>query len=138
LVAKEVQGMSTLLFGVLLMIGLVWGVPFVASRLFGERAGRRVEIGLFLGLSVLLLTTVWLIYFAEHDTQWAVIDAVFGVWGWAAGPFKLVVGFLMIRFARSKSVSGERRVWHHPVEWLGYVLMALGCWGYSASCFGHS
>jgi hypothetical protein len=118
--------MSAFLFGMLLMVGLVWGVPFVLSRLLGEQSARRVQIGLFLVLCTLALGGWWLIYFADYDTQWAVIGAVFGVWGWAAGLFKLVVGFLMIRFARLKKVSGEDRVWYCLIELVGYVLMALG------------
>jgi hypothetical protein len=134
-VAKDVQEMSALLFGLLLGIGLAWGVPFVASRLLGERLGRRVVIGLFLASCVLFLSIVWFIYFANFDTQMVVIEAVFGVWGWTAGLFKLVLGYLVIRFARSKSVGGAGRVWHNLVEALGYVLIALGLLGLLGELF---
>ena len=121
--------MSTFVFGVLLIIGLVWGVPFVMSQLFGERSGRRVQTGLFLVLCVLLLAIVWFIYFADHDAQMAVIETVFGVWGWFPSLFKLVVGYLMIRLARANIVGGEGRVWRHLVEWPGYLLLGIGLLG---------
>jgi hypothetical protein len=73
--------MSTFLFGLLLVIGLVWGIPFIVSRLFGEQAGKRVTTGLFVILCVLFLGAVWFIYGASSEQQLKGIEKALGGWG---------------------------------------------------------
>lgn len=81
---------------------------------------------------VVFVGAFWFIYLAESETQnaviWFVLNVVFGFWGWGAALFKLVVGFLLIRFALSLAWR-DAVFWPYPVGVAGFLFAAWGLVG---------